>query len=55
MRDVRQRSLPPVLIVRCPGLSPAPALKLPSERWRNLMLRVCLNIIIPRLKAPHIC
>ena len=40
MRGVRQRWLPPELVVRRPGLSPPPPLKLPSKGWRDLILRV---------------
>jgi len=40
MRGVRQRCLPPDLAVRRPGVSPPPPAKLPSKRWRNLILRV---------------
>jgi hypothetical protein len=32
MRGVRQRGLPPELVVRRPGVSPPPPLKLPSKR-----------------------
>jgi hypothetical protein len=40
MHGVRQRGLPPELVVRRPGVSPPPAAKLPSKRWRDLILRV---------------
>ena len=40
MRGVRQRGLRPELVARRPGLSPPPPLKLPSKRWRDLILRV---------------
>ena len=40
MRGVRQRGLPPELVVRRPGISPPPPVKLPSKRWRDLILRV---------------
>jgi len=40
MRGARQRGLPPELVVRRPGVSPPPPLKLPSKRWRDLILRV---------------
>ena len=40
MRGVRQRGLPPELVVRRPGVSPPPSAKLPSKRWRDLILRV---------------
>ena len=40
MRGVRQRGLPPELVVRRPGVSPPPPVKLPSKRWRDLILRV---------------
>ncbi|HWT81081.1 MAG TPA: transposase, partial [Candidatus Methylomirabilis sp.] len=40
MRGVRQRGLPPELVVRRPGVSPPPPAKLPSKRWRDLILRV---------------
>jgi hypothetical protein len=40
MRGLRQRGLPPELVIRRPGLSPPPPRKLPSKRWRDLILRV---------------
>jgi Putative transposase len=40
MRGVRQRALPPELVPHRPGLSPPPPLKLPSTKWRDLILRV---------------
>jgi hypothetical protein len=40
IRGVRHRGLPPDLVPRRPGLSPPPPLKLPSKRWRDLILRV---------------
>jgi hypothetical protein len=40
MRGVRQRRLPPELVIRRQGVSPPPPPKLPSERWRDLILRV---------------
>jgi len=40
MRGVRQRGLLPELVVRRPGVSPPPPLKLPSKRWRDVILRV---------------
>jgi len=40
MRGVRQRGLPPELVLLRPGVSPPPPLKLPSKRWRDLILRV---------------
>ena len=40
MRGVRHRGLPPDLVPRRPGLSPPPPQKLPSKRWRDLILRV---------------
>jgi hypothetical protein len=40
MRGVRQRGLPPELVARRPGVSPDPPAKLPSKRWRDLILRV---------------
>jgi hypothetical protein len=40
IRGVRQRTLPPALVVRRPGISPPPPVKLPSKRWRDLILRV---------------
>jgi hypothetical protein len=43
MRGVRQRWLPPELVVRRPGLSPPPPLKLPSKRWRDLL---CLTVLV---------
>ena len=40
MRGVRQRGLPPELVFHRPGVAPPPPLKLPSKRWRDLILRV---------------
>ena len=40
MRGVRQRGLPPELVPHRPGVSPPPPLKLPSKKWRDLILRV---------------
>ncbi len=40
MRGVRHRDLPPELVIRRPGVSPPPPLKLPCKRWRDLILRV---------------
>ena len=40
MRGVRQRALPPELVFHRPGVSPPPPAKLPSKRWRDLILRV---------------
>jgi hypothetical protein len=40
MRGVRQSRLPPQWVVRRPGVSPPPPVKLPSKRWRDLILRV---------------
>lgn len=40
MRGVRQRGLPLEQVVRRPGVSPPPPAKLPSGRWRDLILRV---------------
>jgi hypothetical protein len=40
MRGVRQRGLPPELVVCRPGVPPPPPAKLPSRRWRDLILRV---------------
>jgi hypothetical protein len=40
MRGVRHRGLPPELVPHRPGLSPPPPIKLPSKRWRDLILRV---------------
>ena len=40
MRGVRQRALAPELVPHRPGLSPPPPLKLPSRKWRDLILRV---------------
>ena len=39
-RGVRQRGRPAALVVRRPGLSPPPPVRLPSKRWRDLILRV---------------
>ena len=40
MRGVRQRGLRPERVVRRPGVSPPPPVKLPSKRWQDLILRV---------------
>jgi hypothetical protein len=40
MRGVRHRGLAPELVVRRPGCSPPPPVKLPSKRWRDMILRV---------------
>ncbi len=40
LRGVRQRGLPPELVIRRPGVAPPPPVKLPSKRWRDLILRV---------------
>jgi len=40
MRGVRHRGSPSDLVPHRPGLSPPPPLKLPSKRWRDLILRV---------------
>ena len=40
MRGVRQRGLATELVFRRPGVSPPPPAKLPSKRWRDLILRV---------------
>ena len=40
MRGVRWRGRPTELIFRRPGVSPPPPVKLPSQRWRDLILRV---------------
>jgi Putative transposase len=40
MRGLRQRGLPPELVVGRPGVSPPPPVRLPSKRWRDLILRV---------------
>jgi hypothetical protein len=40
MRGVRHRGLPSELVPHRPGVSPPPPLKLPSKRWRDLILRV---------------
>jgi hypothetical protein len=40
MRGVRHRGLPPELVPHRPGVSPPPPLKLPSKKWRDLILRV---------------
>ncbi len=40
MHGVRNRELPPELVLRRPGLSPPPPVKLPSRKWRDLILRV---------------
>jgi hypothetical protein len=36
----RPRGLAPELVARRPGVSPPPPAKLPSKRWRDLILRV---------------
>jgi len=38
MRGVRQRGLPPELVLHRPGVSRPPPLKLPSKRWGDLIL-----------------
>jgi len=40
MRGVRQRGLPPEQVFHRPGVSPPPPGRLPSKRWRDLILRV---------------
>ena len=40
MRGVRHRGLPSELVPHLPGVSPPPPLKLPSKKWRDLILRV---------------
>ena len=40
MRGVRHRGLPPQKVPHRPGVSPPPPLKLPSKKWRDLILRV---------------
>lgn len=40
MRGVRHRSLAPERVVRRAGVCPPPPSKLPSKRWRDLILRV---------------
>jgi hypothetical protein len=40
MRGVHQRGLPAELVVRRPGVSPPPLVKLPSTRWRDVILRI---------------
>jgi hypothetical protein len=40
MRGVRHHGLPPELVPHRPGVSPPPPLKLPSRKWRDLILRV---------------
>ena len=40
MRGVRHRGLPPEQVPHRPGVSPPPPLKLPSKKWRDLILRV---------------
>jgi hypothetical protein len=39
VRGARQRWLPPEVVPHRPGVSPPPPLKLPSKRWRDLILR----------------
>ena len=36
---MKREWLPPLLVIRRPGISPPPP-KLPSKRWRDLILRV---------------
>jgi hypothetical protein len=40
LRGVRQRGLAAELVFRRPGVSPPPPVKLPSKRWRDVILRV---------------
>ncbi len=40
MRGICHRGRPPDLIPHRPGVSPPPPLKLPSRKWRDLILRV---------------
>ena len=40
MRGVRHRGLPSELVPYRPGVSPPPPVKLPSKKWRDLILRV---------------
>ena len=40
MRGVRHQGLPSELVPRRPGLSPPPPHRLPSRKWRDLILRV---------------
>ena len=42
--------LPPELLIRRPGVSPPPPLKLPSKRWRDLILQVWH---IDPFRTPH--
>jgi hypothetical protein len=49
LRGVRHRGLPPELVPHHPGLSPPPPIKLPSKRWRDLILRVWR---VDRLRCP---
>lgn len=39
-RGVRQRGLPPEVVVRKPGISPPPPAKLPSKKWRDVIRKV---------------
>jgi hypothetical protein len=39
-RGVRQRGLPPELVVSKPGISPPPPAKLPSKKWRDVIRKV---------------
>jgi hypothetical protein len=54
MRGVRQRGLPPERVFRRPGGSPPPPAKLPSKRWRDLILRVWHvdRSVAPSAKTP---
>lgn len=40
MRGVRQRGQAQELVIRRPGVSPPPPRKLPSRKWRDVILRV---------------
>lgn len=40
MRGARHRAALPELVPHKPGISPPPPLKLPSKKWRDLILRV---------------
>jgi len=52
LRGVRHRGLPPDLIPHRPGVSPPSPLKLPSQKWRNLILRVWQ--VDPLHRPPHL-
>jgi hypothetical protein len=46
MRGVCHRGLPPELVVRRRGVSPRPPAKLPSKRWRDLIVAEHLGAFV---------